>query len=130
MPQYPVNARDKLRSDIMVVMLTRAEQTSCPFRLSHRHLHTRLINRARQLLILGGGYCSNTMYHEKLEEQTQQHQALVNMLMNYGYDVHLLSFPLGRHCIQIKSQDLGAEEATRLPHDASCTCMLSNAYTT
>ena len=117
--QDPVNARDKLRPDIMVVELSRAEQASCASRPPNRQLDARLGNRARRVWILKGGYCSDTMYHEKLQEKTQQHQALVNMLTSYGYDVHLLPFPLGLAGTIYKSncdalQDLGLGRSSSL----------------
>ena len=49
-------------------------------------------NEGKYIRILEVGYSSDTKYEEKFQEKTQQHQALVNALTQWGYDVRRLVY--------------------------------------
>ena len=70
--------------------------------------------RQRKIWIVEGGCCVDTRYAEKVAEENEQHEKLVDMLKMYGYDVHPRPMPLGYtgsnyNCSLSMLQDLGLE---------------------
>ena len=102
----PSLTREKMRPDVMLVELTPEEQRT--YYRAHTigstlklvdlpNLLTRIEHscKRRKVWPLEVGYSSETKYKEKFQEKTLQHQALVNALTQWGYDVHLRPLPLG-----------------------------------
>lgn len=95
-----IRFRDKTRPDVMIVELTLEEQRTycnakCNAVLPYLSTNIKHSCKRRRVWMLEVGYNSNTKYEEKFQEKTQQHQALVNALTQWGYDVHLRPLPLG-----------------------------------
>ena len=100
--EEPSLTRDKIltRPDVMLVELTSEEQRiyySATFNAVLPSLPTNIKHscKRRKVWILEVGYSSDTKYEENFQEKTQQHQALVHALTQWGYDVHLRPLPLG-----------------------------------
>jgi len=87
------DTRGEMTPDMMIVEMTAGEQ--------QRYLHhddnsgSRLTpvmpnGNPRSIKIVEGGYCPDTRYEEKLQEQAAQHKALEEALKDYGYNVNTL----------------------------------------
>ena len=102
LPQHedPSRAGDKMRPDVMFEELTREEQhiyshATCDAILPLLPTNIGHSCKRRKVWILEVGHSSDTKYEEKLQEEILQHQALVNVLTTWGYDVQLRPLPLG-----------------------------------
>ena len=91
------DARKKMRPDMMVVEMTDTEQhtylphdTDTGSRLPNLQ-PTMPSGKARKIMIIEGGYCSDVSYLEKAKEKRQQHAKLEEALRLYGYDVTTLT---------------------------------------
>ena len=88
--------------------------------------------KARKIMIVEGGYCSDVSYLEKAKEKGQQHNKLEEALRLYGYDVTSLSYICGSTGAQYHSSNdtirmLGIEHsvATKLRnriHEHTIAC--------
>ncbi len=96
------DTRSKMRPDMMIVEMTTAEQQQY---LRHDdNSGSRLTpltpmmpyGNPRSIKIVGGGYCSDTRYEEKLQEKGAQHKALEEALKDYGYNVTTLLIIIGQ----------------------------------
>ena len=94
-------ARNKMRQDMMIVEMTDTEQrtylphdTDTGSRLPNLQ-RTMPNGKARKVMIVEGGYCSDVSYLEKVKEKGQQHARLEEALRLYGYDVTSLTYICG-----------------------------------
>ena len=102
LPEGP-SQRRKLRLDIMVTDITPGERISCkPSRKrgqhggqNNHHITSTANGRPRRVWIVEVGYCSDTRYLDKLQENTQQHRQLQGLLMDKGFKVTCLPIILG-----------------------------------
>ena len=68
-------------------------------------------NKARKVMIVEGGYCSDVSYLEKVKEKEQQHAKLEEALRLYGYDVTCLTY----FCSCTGSQYHSTNDTIRMP---------------
>ncbi len=96
------DTRSKMRPDMMIVEMTTAEQQQY---LRHDdNSGSRLTpltpvmpnGNPRSIQIVEGGYCPDTRYEEKLQENKAQHKALEEALKDYGCNVTTLPIILGQ----------------------------------
>ena len=87
--------RGKMRPDIMLIQVTPDEVAALLGRGPSSQLDSMQGNRKRNVWIMEGGYTADTRYKDKLEEKLHQHDLLVRLLEDRGFEVSVLPFILG-----------------------------------
>lgn len=88
--------RSKLRPDMMIVEMSTAEYEEYTQHDTMAHLCPTMPNgKPRKVWVAEAGYCSDTMYEDKLKEKELQHRHLQEALSNYGYEVIAVPIILG-----------------------------------
>ena len=64
-----------------------------------------ITERPRRVWIIEGGYCADTKYDEKMDNKLMQHEPLIELSTQYGYEVQYLPVPLG-HAGTVYKSDL------------------------
>ena len=75
--------------------------------------------KPRKVWVVEAGYCSDTMYQDKLKEKELQHKHLQEALSSYGYEVIAVPIIFGFYstiftikCSQLKRLELRKSEST------------------
>ena len=109
--------KNKLRPDLMIVEMSAVEHGQYMQYATMAQLCPQMLDgKPRKVWIAEAGYCSDTMYEDKLKEKELQHKRLQEALSAYGYEVIVVPIILGFYgtifttTVQ-SAQTLGVERA-------------------
>ena len=92
----PEQIRNKLRPDLMIVKMSAVEYGQYMQHAVMAQLCPQMLDgKPRKVWIAEAGYCSDTMYEDKLMEKELQHKRLQEALSAYGYEVIAVPIILG-----------------------------------
>jgi len=92
----PEQIRNKLRPDLMIVEMSAIEHEQYMQHATMAQLCPQMLDgKPRKVWVAEAGYCSDTMYEDKLKEKELQHRRLQQALSAYGYEVIAVPTILG-----------------------------------
>ena len=113
----PEQIRNKLKPDLMIVEMSAIEHEQHMQHATMAQLSPQMLDgKPRKVWVAEAGYCSDTMYEDKLKEKELQHKRLQEALSAYGYEVIVVPIILGFYgtifttTVQ-SAQTLGVERA-------------------